>query len=131
MLIAWPRSHHVEDRLSGQISSTLGFRLYSSHGCFIFYGANTLDTPRKFPWEIAIGAEYWLSESDNRISRHPHFAWQPPLAWLTLPYGFFVAATATLGYLPWFPWSRRYNVRTLLIATTLVAVLLALATWWR
>jgi hypothetical protein len=129
MAIAWARSYHAEDRLSGRISSTLGFQLYSAHGCFVLYGCNTLDTPRKFSWELTVGAEHWLSESDNRVSRRPRFAYHPPLACVTLPYGFFIVLTATLGYLPWFPWARRYSVRTLLAATTLTAVLLGLALW--
>jgi hypothetical protein len=129
MAIEWPRSYHAEDRLSGRISSTLGFRIYSSRGCFVLYGANTVDTPRKLPWELTVGAEHWLNESDNRISRRPRFGYHPPLAWLTLPYGFLIVLTATLGCLPWFPWSRRYSVRTLLAVTTIIAVLLGLAVW--
>jgi hypothetical protein len=30
---------------------------------------------------------------------------------------------------PWFPWSKRFSLRTLLIATTLVAVVLGLVVW--
>ena len=48
--------------------------------------------------------------------------------WLALvPYWFGVLLMAMLASLPWLPsWSRRFTLRTLLIATTLVAVVLGL-----
>jgi hypothetical protein len=97
----------------------------------VIFTNNDLDAPRKYPWGIAVGADYWLDENDSRISRRPHFAYYPPIVWLTLPYTYFILAIATLGYLPWFPWSRRYSLRTLLAATTLVAALLGLIAWCR
>ncbi len=36
---------------------------------------------------------------------------------------------ATLAAVPWLPWSNRFSLRTLLIATTLVAVVLGLIVW--
>lgn len=45
---------------------------------------------------------------------------------IVLPYWFLVFATATLAGGPWLKLSRRFSLRTLLIATTLVAVLLGL-----
>jgi hypothetical protein len=46
---------------------------------------------------------------------------------MTLPYWFLVLLTATLAPLPWFPW--KYSLRTLLIATTLIAIVLGLVVW--
>ena len=43
---------------------------------------------------------------------------------VTLPYWFLVLLTATLAPLPWLPW--KFSLCTLLIATTLVAVVLGL-----
>jgi hypothetical protein len=43
--------------------------------------------------------------------------------WLVL--AIFIA----LGTAPWIPWSKRFTLRTLLIATTLVAVVLGLVMW--
>ena len=43
-----------------------------------------------------------------------------------LPYWALTLLAAILAAVPWFPWSRRYSLRTLLIATTLVAVGLAI-----
>jgi hypothetical protein len=41
------------------------------------------------------------------------------------PIWFAVLLSGTFALVPWLPWSRRFSLRTLLIATTLVAVALA------
>jgi hypothetical protein len=43
------------------------------------------------------------------------------------PYWFVVASSAILGVVSWLPWS--FSLRTLLIATTLIAVVLGLVAW--
>jgi hypothetical protein len=46
--------------------------------------------------------------------------------WLTLPYWFLTLAASALAGVPWLNWSYRFNTRTLLLVTTLVAVLFGL-----
>jgi len=46
---------------------------------------------------------------------------------VSLPYWSLFILLGAVSSLPWFPW--RYRLRTLLIATTLVAVLLGLIVW--
>lgn len=41
-----------------------------------------------------------------------------------IPHWFLVLFSAGLAYAPWLPWSNRFGLRTLLLATTLVAVVL-------
>jgi hypothetical protein len=41
-----------------------------------------------------------------------------------LPFWFAILIVVCCGYSPWLPWSKRFSLRTLLIATTLVAVVL-------
>jgi hypothetical protein len=59
------------------------------------------------------------------------FDWHSSSFWIVqLPYWFLVAIPALCGVAPWlnqFSW--RFSLRTLLIATTLVAVVLGLAVW--
>jgi hypothetical protein len=40
-----------------------------------------------------------------------------------------VAAALAVAAAPWFPWSNRFSVRTLLVATTLAAALMGLAVY--
>ena len=44
--------------------------------------------------------------------------------YLTVPNWFLVSLIGSLAAVPWIKWSKRFSLRTLLIATTLVAVLL-------
>ena len=49
---------------------------------------------------------------------------------IRLPHWFLVAATATAAVVPWFSWRWHFSLRTLLIATTLVAVVLGLIVYF-
>ena len=46
-----------------------------------------------------------------------------------LPYWFLAFVPATIATIPWFRWSKRFSLRTLLIATTLIAVVLGIIVW--
>jgi hypothetical protein len=48
---------------------------------------------------------------------------------ILLPYWFLVLFAMVLVAVPWIRWSKRFSLRTLLIATTLVAVVLGLIIW--
>jgi hypothetical protein len=49
---------------------------------------------------------------------------------LDIPYWFIVLLNAAIAAAPWLPWwSKRFSLRTLLIATTLIAVALWLIVW--
>jgi hypothetical protein len=51
----------------------------------------------------------------------------PPV--IVIPHWLPTLLIATLSAAPWFPWSKRFTLRTLLIATTLVAVVLGLVVY--
>lgn len=51
---------------------------------------------------------------------------------LTIPYWFLILLSASLAFAPWISWRRthwRFTTRTLLIVTTLVAVVLGFVVW--
>jgi hypothetical protein len=48
---------------------------------------------------------------------------------VAVPHWFLVAVLIAIAAAPWVRWYKRFSLRTLLIATTLVAVLLGLAVW--
>jgi hypothetical protein len=84
------------------------------------------------PWR-RISAEahkWWSTASANGsppyVSRMwGHFQYNEGV--LSLPYWFVIAMSAALATVPWLRW--RFTLRTLLIATTLVAVMLGLIVW--
>jgi hypothetical protein len=55
------------------------------------------------------------------------FSSYPEFRFLSIPYWFPILLCSILAALPWFRW--RFSLRTLLIATTLVAVVLGLVVW--
>jgi hypothetical protein len=52
-----------------------------------------------------------------------------PLDAFTIPFWFLVLVTGAASRAPWFRWPTHFSLRTLLIATTLVAVALGLIVW--
>jgi hypothetical protein len=46
-----------------------------------------------------------------------------------MPFWIPVLLVVTLAGISWLPWSNRFSLRTLLIATTLIAGVLGLAVW--
>jgi hypothetical protein len=50
----------------------------------------------------------------------------PVVPLIRVPYWFPVVLSLVVAVAPWLRWSRRFSLRTLLIATTLVAVVLGL-----
>lgn len=48
---------------------------------------------------------------------------------LRVPHWFLVLLSATLAAVPWVPWSKRFRLRTLLIGTTLMAVVLGMVVY--
>lgn len=54
---------------------------------------------------------------------------QPVGRGISLPYSTLILPILALTAVPWLPWSTRFNLRTLLIATTVVAMVLGLIVW--
>jgi hypothetical protein len=78
---------------------------------------------RVFPnWEHRI-------ENDDRISREPpwYFLHLPDWLEVNVPHGFLVAILASVACAPWLPkLTLRFSLRTLLIATTVIAAILGI-----
>jgi hypothetical protein len=105
--------------------------------------------------EVAIAFDEWrgnphpwmfgsVSNSENMIAVFSSVTGKPPLSWLgfrwqftaslvvmVFPYWFLVLMSAAFAVIPWIGWKRRFSLRTLLIATTLVAVALGMILWMR
>jgi hypothetical protein len=80
------------------------------------------DPKQSFPWK-------WLSFDANIIEPRP--SWRFDFSggsWIearvTMPHWFLLLVASSIAILPWVGWSTSFSLRTLLIATTLVAVVL-------
>ena len=103
-------------RLSASLHSAAGDTFSLDHYSQVFNTQNIKDVQE---------LTFSLIVAKFRIRFHPR---DPEIG---LPYSFLVALSAFLGALPWVPWSKRFSLRTLLIAATFVAVILGMiACFW-
>ena len=131
LLIAlWVRSYWYWDHLYNPIGNGNLIIIESSSSRVIVKLA-TGSGP--WTWHISreLHGDYWAGafkdwEEANRHKGIVGFAcYATP--WITTyraPYWFLVLLSVTLAVIPWLPWSRRFSLRTLLIATTLIAIML-------
>jgi Na+/melibiose symporter-like transporter len=128
LIVLWVRSYWWYDTIGGQgPASEYSFAL--SHGFLSVWGSPNLLSPQGLT-KIAFvtrpaGAEPFVS------SWRPYYLSVPTSGeQLLIPLWIFVLAFGTAAAVPWLPcWSKRFSLRTLLIATTLVAVVLGLIVW--
>jgi hypothetical protein len=125
LLIAlWVSSYLAEVRLSGRYTASRGFRVYSSRGCIVCYAPNMPFQPSSYPWHLALDSQHWLRESDARIASVPKLHYHSQEMWATFPHWFLLGLCGALAITPWV--IQRFSLRTLLIATTLITVVLGL-----
>jgi hypothetical protein len=76
------------------------------------------------------GDDAWTLIVDNASwgMNYWQFDWarNTDLILVRIPIWVSAAALAVLGYIPWIRWSNRFSIRTMLIATTLIATALAI-----
>jgi hypothetical protein len=127
-IIDLPAPHFVQFRSQcGQISCALG-ELPSSLAAWgpdrIMLGRNFTEPAKSLA--IPISAE----DRPPLISSFA-FEWNQYRdgVEVLVPYSFLVLISGGLATAPWIKWSKRFSLRTLLIATTLVAAVLGLIVW--
>lgn len=77
------------------------------------------------------GGGSWSFHSDKASKDPPRFCWEPGpgISSFAAPYWFLVIATASCSSAAILLRRRRFSLRTLLIATTLVAIVLGVIVW--
>ncbi len=132
LIVLWVRSYGREGILFERDGS-VHFRLQSSNGVLSLlyyrpdYYFNT--TTHGFSSRTGLLVErmpQWLSSRGINLELSAG-------TFLTyLPYGYLLPFVSIIATFFWIPWpSSRFSLRTLLIATTLVAVMLGLIVWLR
>jgi hypothetical protein len=127
LCVLWVRSYWWTDSIE-YVESFVSTTVESSLGITSF---------RRFHSDLAIlGPNYWrvdaalVTASDDEFDSAFKFRWKDfdSDIWVTMPTWLIVSLTAVLASLPWLP-LKRFSLRTLLIKTTLVAVVLGLIVW--
>jgi len=124
LLVAlWVRSHYFYDDVRVPLPGMRMFDFTSFPEHLDFHVWNDLD--RNPQWEFRSLSLDELAEERIELPTTGlgFYAWLESNYWgIRLPHWFLVLLTSTLATLPWL--RSRFSVRTLLIATTLVAVVL-------
>jgi hypothetical protein len=140
LLVAlWVRSHRYRDSLDLYGGGSRMLRVVSWEGVVLFA-----------PWVFGSGSKPEAGFSHSALSNaqlealHAQVGRPPKKKWhawkyskhnypggsterdLFLPHWFLVAVVGSIGAIPWIINARRYSLRTLLITTTLVAVVLGM-----
>jgi hypothetical protein len=109
LVASWVLSYWWQDCVTFNYSSSRCLRVFSVQGKIAIQG-------RDFAW-----SDRWLNFHESRSAR------LQTSTGFTAPYWCCVLLSAMLALIPWLAWSPRFSIRTLLVATTLVA--LALGIW--
>jgi hypothetical protein len=119
LLIAlWVRSRHHRHNFLSRVTANRVFATFSDQGMIaVEFGTNSYPQPRHgFFRSFATRADQITSRWSLQLNdKH---------SYLTVPHWAVIAFVAAVGAAPWLRW--RFSLRTLLIATTLVAVVLGL-----
>jgi len=141
LCVLWARSYSWWDELYTPTSVERYYSPASDSGVIIVESASGRVTvccktsSGEWYWHVSLklNGRYWNGEeSEYRSKGFAGFALYSPggsYHTLRLPDWFLVLTSLGLAAMPWLRWARRFSLRTLLIATTLVAVILGLIGW--
>jgi hypothetical protein len=120
LIVLWVRSYLASDRVSYSDPNGYHTTLGSNRGCMYLIHHR---------WLPGKGPVYhnWARGSGKAKEHSMPFGWTTPrkgATQLVIPYFCLVPAIVTAAFVPWLP--GRFSLRTLLIATTLLAVVLGL-----
>src|SRR6476660_5861016 len=119
MIIFWIRSYWRSDSVT-----TTQARYASYNGRLIYEQASWWGNQSDTYWELGRrpeGAPTQWFKTSGFVLRYPSV--------VAIPFWCPVLLLASVAAAPWVRWSTRFTLRTLVIATTLVAIVLALAVW--
>jgi len=132
MLVAlWKRSYWWTDGINGQLTSKYCLGVGSMPGCFGTLIYSRSPRPSMPRWTITTRpTDQWLASARHSGPFIPSRIWGAfycsGLSGFVLPYWFGLTFAVVIATAPWIRWSKRFSLRTLLIATTLVAAGLGL-----
>jgi hypothetical protein len=130
LIVLWVRSYWKWDQFDGYLSAMAReFKIESMRGELI-----VREFSDKPGWALSTRSLKEVLARRRLVDRQYEFASIQGLLvsdnTICLPLWIPVALAAALAYVPWLPWPTRFSLRTMLIATTVFALLLGLVVWW-
>jgi hypothetical protein len=125
----WIRSYWHTDSLTRVGDDSILTRLGTNYGILFWGWADYKTTPNLDSPHVTDGWEYqeYDSEPNPHVAPTWAFNWNATDTIVSLPAWFAAALSLVLAASPWL--RPRFSMRSLLIATTLIAVVLGLVVW--
>jgi hypothetical protein len=125
LIVLWVRRFSRDDDCRITLPATHAFTIHSMRGLVLVqvYKSNPEDGWHWTTTMLGHDPEGWSNFDSNVRAWH----WVPmggspqPFA---IPHWFLIVLSTALAVTPWVHWSKQFSLRTLLVATTLVAVVL-------
>jgi hypothetical protein len=128
LIVLWVRSYWRQEVLIWRIAGNVSMSGSSFRGTLGIAGTDL--QPATYPG-VAPPRFLFVSRSDGfyPMDKAWSFGANYHAAFATVPIWFAILFISGLAAAPWMRWSRRFGLRTLLIAMTLVAMVLGLIEW--
>ena len=131
LVVFWWRSYLNESDWPNPIAEVGDFAFYSTPGLMIAAQAPFVEyAPTSYPCYYIpprfqlVGGGDWIGARRQGLLGFNSGYWSRSNWVIQVPYWFTVATFLIIATIPWLPW--KFSLRTLLIATTLIAVVLGL-----
>ena len=126
LVVLWVRSYSTLDNIAGHLPFNPGVSSTSAYGRVAL---GSLNARPRWDWKYhnAVLDEQSYGGRPKEPRRWFIFQRTPIMTSMGVPHGFLVFIATVFAIVPWIP--RRFSLRTLLIATTLIAVVLGLVVW--
>ena len=124
LIVLWVRTKYAIDSFDGPLSKSASFHVMSRHGGIglLLREANVAWSYDKYPVDRFARSEIELQIGYKTALGFVQYMKSPSVFRIRVPYWSLVSLSAVFASLPWLRW--RFSLRTLLIATTLAALLL-------
>jgi hypothetical protein len=126
LVLLWVRTKYAIDAVDGPRSNSAGFCVMSRHGGIglLLNDGNPAWSYRNYPADSIVRSEIEMQIGYKTALGFVQYAKSPGAFRIRVPYWPLVSLSVVFAAIPWLRW--RYSLRTLLIATTLVAIVLGL-----
>jgi hypothetical protein len=126
IIVLWVRTKYAIDAIDGPLSNSVKFCVMSRHGGIglLLGGSNSEWSYRKYPADEWVRSQIDIDIGYKTALGFVQYAKGSSVFRIRVPYWPLVSLSAVFAAIPWLRW--RYSLRTLLIATTLVAILMGL-----
>jgi hypothetical protein len=123
LVVLWVRSYWWEDRFSAMLPASQRFAGISLRGQLAF----AVDTTVSAPYIDSRAVTVRVSRKTGQLVKSTGKRWVCHNCFINVPHWYYVIPIVVTAIVPWIRW--RFNLRTLLIATTLIACVLGLIVW--